>query len=1188
MPAIPPHSTPTVDTPWDAGTNVGRIANDAGEAVFRRMYAFVSADGDPNTKAAYSLPHHMVGENGRPGAANVSACRNAMARMMQMQPPLSARDQAGVRAHLQGHIDAFNASRPGATVPESDEPSLPRDDLFRDIVDHVELRRTEGGEMPILVGTLVPYNEWTEIRSIYEGRFLERFAPGSLTKTFQERASKMRCLFEHGKDPQIGNKVLGKIIGLEDGDDEARYTVRLFDTDYVGQLLPGLEAEQYGSSVRFRIMKEDVVQRPVRSAHNPSALPERTVREAFVREFGPCTFPAYEGATAGLRMRSSTDEAIVDRFGIVVPRVGYLENTVAAGSAGMTIAVAPSTVVIDFDELEQRAVEEHERSYRRITSYIAETPWLITEDGMALILSILDERLKGKRLTEAELEERVGSGDDEPANYVEDGIAVIPVMGPILPHASMMGKISGATTVDGIREQVRAAMDSSEVKAILMEFDSPGGSAQGIPELATELRSLRGRKPMFGHVDGMAASAAYFLASQLDEVHSSLSGLTGSIGVIAAHKDISGAEEKAGIKTTYITAGKFKDEGRPGIPLSEEAKGAIQEIVDWHYKMFTEGVAAGRGVPLDTVLEDYGQGRVLTAEKAAEVGMIDSIATFEDTLARLKERVAESTSTDIGAEDSHSEDTPDSGAEAEPHSAEEVAEKVAVDGAGAEAEPHSKAEGGESIRPKEDIVLIEERAARMKDIKRRMTELDQEYAGEVMPEDVRSEFDSLDTEYKDHQLAIADDRERKARILALGDDPERTEPGDSRPEPTQFRRSSGYEGFQTRDSRLPTDIYDLSEYRTRSNRPEELTRLYRDGAREAIARAVFPDEGRYGLTREQIQGHIERLLMHSDDENGEIARRIIATSGPIYRRAFGKAVAGMPLTSEEARAISTGPGSSGGLAVPVALDPTVLPTSDSSVNPLRAIARVETITSNEWKGVSSAGITAGYSGESEEVADDTPTLVQPSVIPERATAFIPFSIESDQDWTALQAEMAVLFRNAKDDLEADKFFTGAGHGSKEPEGLLTGATIHVTSDGSNTFASKDVYALEEALGARFRSRARFVGSKFIFNKARQLDSGGGADLWVRLDAATPPTLIGYPAHESSALDGSLEDWAAPLVFGDFTYFLIVDRIGMNVELVNHLFGQNQRPTGERGLLAIWRNSSVVLSDRAFRVLRMKS
>ena len=171
--------------------------------------------------------------------------------------------------------------------------------------------------MPTLVGHFAVFDEWTEIDSFFEGRFLERFQQGAFTKTFAEGKDAMRVLFQHGRDPQIGDKVLGPVAQVEEQPRGAYYEVPLLDTSYNRDLLPGLKAGLYGASFRFRVVKEELNLKPERSDYNPEGIPERTVTEAMVREFGPVTFPAYASATAGLR--SLTDEFVV---GLVLGKFG--------------------------------------------------------------------------------------------------------------------------------------------------------------------------------------------------------------------------------------------------------------------------------------------------------------------------------------------------------------------------------------------------------------------------------------------------------------------------------------------------------------------------------------------------------------------------------------------------------------------------------------------------------------------------------------------------------------------------------------------------------------------------------------------------------------------------------------------------------------------------------------------------
>jgi HK97 family phage prohead protease len=203
----------------------------------------------------------------------------------------------------------------------SDHASPPRENLIRAVMPGVEFRDAgDGGEelpdgvLGILRVLFSPVNEWTEINSAWEGHFMERFAPGSWRKTIRESAAKVRSLFQHGMDPQVGDKPLGPIRTLlEDDERGGGYgEVDLIDTSYNRDLLPGLKAGLYGASHRFAAMRETWDDNPDPSEQNPKGLPERTIKEARLMEFGPVTFGAYAGATAGVR--SLTDEFLMNCF----------------------------------------------------------------------------------------------------------------------------------------------------------------------------------------------------------------------------------------------------------------------------------------------------------------------------------------------------------------------------------------------------------------------------------------------------------------------------------------------------------------------------------------------------------------------------------------------------------------------------------------------------------------------------------------------------------------------------------------------------------------------------------------------------------------------------------------------------------------------------------------------------------
>jgi HK97 family phage prohead protease len=170
----------------------------------------------------------------------------------------------------------------------------------------MELQPAEDGSLGTLTGRFSEFGRWYRVSSKLEGDFMERVAPGATVDTIRDNKDSMRVLFDHGMDAQIGNKVLGPIDVLEEKSDGPHYEVPLFDTSYNRDLLPGLKAGVYGASMRMRVTGDEWDDHPARSDSNPDGIPERTITQMKVPEFGPVTFPANPGATSGVR--SGTDE----------------------------------------------------------------------------------------------------------------------------------------------------------------------------------------------------------------------------------------------------------------------------------------------------------------------------------------------------------------------------------------------------------------------------------------------------------------------------------------------------------------------------------------------------------------------------------------------------------------------------------------------------------------------------------------------------------------------------------------------------------------------------------------------------------------------------------------------------------------------------------------------------------------
>ena len=823
----------------------------------------------------------------------------------------------------------------------------PKDGLIR-AHPGLELRSVADSAMPTLAGHFAVFNEWTEINSCWEGNFLESVAPGAFTKTIAEGRSQMRCLFQHGMEFTQGDKPLGPIADLREDDTGAYYEVPLLDAPYVRELVPGLEAGLYGASFRFQVMREEYTEEPDPSDYNPKGLPERVLREAKVREFGPVTWGAYPAATAGLR--SLTDEFIA----------------------------------------------------------------------------------------------------------------------------------------------VRAARDPEYLEGLLERARDP----EGLERLVSRSRPKRQKR--------------------MD------SGDAGTLGQMLALAD------------QYVQEQDDDDEAEQG---------------------------------------------TVTAMSGIQSGLIDLLAV-------------EKTEVEPVETDETNSSAPSGETRADDHAPPEGAGQTATPNPGRR-EDNQEATRAAAVKPKEIPMTLQELLARKDEIRSRLTDMDAEHGDAELPEDAQREHDALTEE----QRTVT---ERADRIKARRDD---------RREELRKEMSSGRVAtedgatFNTpRGSAASLKPYDIEGVRSLAGAATTETSrvaVWREQAMRAIDGE--PEFGHPHADAAAAKKHIEaHLRRESKIGKSAIAERIVATGSEIYQRAFMKRLAGAPETPEEQRALATFTGASGGFAVPYQFDPTLIPTSNLGVNPYRAIARVETIHSNEWRSVTAGAVTPAYAVEGAEAIDNTPTLTQPVVNPERCQAFVPFSIEVEGDWPSAMQELAMLIAEGKDDVEATKFTLGAGHGSNEPQGVLTGATSTVTTAGAGAVALADIYKLWETLPARYRARAKFVGSLAMWDRIRQFDVYGGAQLFVQNlqmgmggnatnDTGPESANIGIPflnkgAYEVSVMTGAVTTGSKVMAVGDFGRFIIVDRMGMNVEIVSHLVGTNHRPTGQRGLFAIWRNSSAVLDANAFRVL----
>ncbi|MGL3208698.1 S49 family peptidase [Bradyrhizobium sp. BR 1433] len=211
-------------------------------------------------------------------------------------------------------------------------------------------------------------------------------------------------------------------------------------------------------------------------------------------------------------------------------------------------------------------------------------------------------------------------------------IAVISVSGPLTPRGSWFG-----SSLAGIASQATRAADDPDVAAIVGDVDSPGGTVHGTAEAAAAFAYAASKKPVIACVNTLAASAAYWIASQASEIVMTPSADVGSIGAMAMHVDYSKALEEAGINVTMIRSEQSprKNEAHPFGPLSDEARAYVQGRINDAGADFIKAVAGGRRVSQAKVREEFGQGRMFGAKEAISRGMADRVATLDQVIAGL-------------------------------------------------------------------------------------------------------------------------------------------------------------------------------------------------------------------------------------------------------------------------------------------------------------------------------------------------------------------------------------------------------------------------------------------------------------------------------------------------------------------------------------------------------------------------
>lgn len=276
-----------------------------------------------------------------------------------------------------------------------------------------------------------------------------------------------------------------------------------------------------------------------------------------------------------------------------------------------------------------------------IADRVLNVPLLITRDKAQVIMSVLSGRI-GVNAPEAsrfegDRVERDQNGRPVAVKpySVSNGVAIVTITGSLVNRGAWVGASSGLTSYEGIGHQIKTAAADPAVHSVILDLHSPGGEAVGAFETAALVRNLSAAKRTVAVVNGMAASATYAIASGANEIVTTETGVSGSIGVVLLHADFSRQLDREGITPTLIHAGAHKVDGNSFEPLSAEVRDDLQAEVNAFYDAFLSTVAKGRGSRLTTAAARKTEARTFIGKQAVDVGVADRVGTFESVLAEL-------------------------------------------------------------------------------------------------------------------------------------------------------------------------------------------------------------------------------------------------------------------------------------------------------------------------------------------------------------------------------------------------------------------------------------------------------------------------------------------------------------------------------------------------------------------------
>lgn len=293
--------------------------------------------------------------------------------------------------------------------------------------------------------------------------------------------------------------------------------------------------------------------------------------------------------------------------------------------------------------------------YEFLASRVFNTPLLIQPGKLDVIADVLIKRMSGKALDEGFIKSEqqminIGEGAQykEAGYYVSDNIGVVDVFGSLVHRSSWLGAASGMTGYEGLAKKLDAMAKDPDVKAILMNVDSPGGEVAGAFDFADKVKQINAIKPIYALASDMMSSAAYLISANATKIIATQTAVIGSVGVVMRAMDMSAFDEKTGIKTTYIYSGDYKIDGNPHAPMSEDVKARFQADIDRIYNMFVDVVATGRNIERQDVIDT--KAGTFIGRQAVVAGLADDVMSGEQLLATMKSQFSDNSINSFNAE----------------------------------------------------------------------------------------------------------------------------------------------------------------------------------------------------------------------------------------------------------------------------------------------------------------------------------------------------------------------------------------------------------------------------------------------------------------------------------------------------------------------------------------------------------